>query len=546
MKVVNGFVQRYLGFGLLLAMAGFAAVGYLSIRRDVENLRVISQDNILWTATQMEVELLRFQLSVSKLEMERDQAALDEMRERFDLLWSRIFMMGQGRVGTLIETYDEGHGSIPAFQHYLRELDPVLQEMKPDDTATVRLILRELETFQRDLRLYTLRVVRGDTAASADVRDRIQYSSQTTVLISLAAVLLSVLALSLILRENRRQRELAELNRRIALEAEQSSRAKSRFLTMMSHELRNPLNGVMGPLALLSQVDLPSLQRRLVAQARQSGGTMVQMLAGLLDYAEMQDGRFVLRVEPMRLGALADGVRKDLEGASSAALSVRLDPDAPEAVYGDVDRLRHIFVHLAEYVLEGSEPRQVRVAFRHDGDNLVGELAFAGPHAAIDWKLDLMMGLSEVAPDQVSTDALRPLLARGLIAAARGVLSLVDGADGERAINVLIPAPPVRYERIRVRLETRSVALEAIYKAALRSDRVSFIGPDEPGDVDLVLVDATSVADEPTMSRLRERYADALFVALGAPQRPETFDEIVESPADMGRLRSRILGRLTV
>ena len=45
---------------MLLAMAGFAAVGFFTIRRDVENLRVISQDNTLWSASQMEVELLRF------------------------------------------------------------------------------------------------------------------------------------------------------------------------------------------------------------------------------------------------------------------------------------------------------------------------------------------------------------------------------------------------------------------------------------------------------------------------------------------------------
>lgn len=544
MSVILTFTRRYLGFGLLVAMAVFAAIGYLSIRRDVENLRVISQDNILWTATQMEVELLRFQLAVSNLEMDRSPEALKEVRERFDLLWSRIFMMGEGRVGRLVAAYDEGHGAIPAFQRYVKELDPVLQTMRPDDVATFRLILRELETFQRDLRLYTLRVVRADTAASADVRNRIQESSRTTVMISFAAVLLSVLALSLILRENRRQRELAELNHRVAQEAEQSSRAKSRFLTMMSHELRNPLNGVMGPLALLSQTELPTLQRRLVEQAKQSGEAMVQMLAGLLDYAEMQDGRFVLRMEPIRLVALVAGVRADLDGLRVEDLVVRLDPDAPEMVYGDLDRLRHVFVHLAEYVLEGGGPKKVRISFRHDGDNLIGELAFAGPQATIHWKLDLMMGLSEAAPDQVSTEALRPLLARGLIAAARGVLRLVDGEGGVRAISVLIPAPKLRYERIRVRLETKSSALEAIYMAALRSDRVSFVGPDEPGDVDIVLVDATNVGEEPAMGQLRKRFPNALFVALGAPQRPDSFDEVVDSPADMGRLRSRILGRL--
>ena len=48
-------------------MAGFAAVGFFAIRRDVENLRVISQDNTQWSASQMEIELLRFRLSLAEL-----------------------------------------------------------------------------------------------------------------------------------------------------------------------------------------------------------------------------------------------------------------------------------------------------------------------------------------------------------------------------------------------------------------------------------------------------------------------------------------------
>lgn len=537
-------MQRYLGLAVLLAMAGFAAVGYFSIRRDVENLRVISQDNILWTATQMEVELLRFQLSMANLGIEGTPEALDDVRKRFDILWSRVFMMGSGRVGALIRRYDDGHDSIPAFQDYLRELDHVLQDMGPDDRAVARLILRELETFQHDLRLYTLRVVRGDTAAAALVRDRIQFSSQTTLAISLAAVLLSLLALALILREIRRQREIAALNRRIAEETRSASRAKSRFLGMMSHELRNPLNGVLGPLALLGQSDMPIRQKRLIEQAQQSGRSLVHMLAGLLDYGEMQDGRLHLRGEPFRLAAFRAALEADLAGVGAEWVRVRLRPDCPDVAQGDMERLRHIFVHLAVYALEGSDASKVEIDIRHENDRLVGEISFGECSAALDWKLDLIMGLGELTPNQVSAEALRPLIARGLVTASKGMLALVDDKQGHRRIRVSIPAPALRYERIRVRLETRSAALDAIYRAALRSERIVFVAPDESGPIDLVLVDATSVGEEALMTELRRRFSGALFVSLGAPQRPEAFDDIVESPADITRLRSRIMGRL--
>ncbi|MBP7000937.1 histidine kinase dimerization/phospho-acceptor domain-containing protein [Amaricoccus sp.] len=534
--------QRYLGLVVLLAMAGFAALGYQSIRRDVESLRAISRENILWTATQMEVELLRFQLSVADLAAAPTPEALDAMRERFNILWSRVFMMGAGRIGELIERYDEGFDSIPRFQQYLKELDPVLAALRPDDAAQVAVIRQELVTFQHDLRLYTLRVVRGDTEAAAAVRDRLQLSSQMTAAISLAAILLSALALALILRENRRQREMAELDRRLAQEAETASRAKSRFLTTMSHELRNPLNGVLGPLALLRQSDLPARQRRLVEQAQQSGAATLQMLSGLLDHAELQDGRLRMRRQPFRLGALAEGVGAALADAGETGIRVEATSEAGDVLLGDLVRLRDIFVNLGAYVRASARPGTVEIAFARQAGTLVGELRFVAADPSADWKLELVTGLNEPTPDQLTSEALRPLIARGLIAAAAGVLELCDGAGQRRSMRVVIPAPSVRQEPLRIWLETRSGALAAIYRASLRSDRVSFVDRDDAGPVDVVLVDASSLAEETLMARLRARHPGALFVSLGAPDRPESFDDIVETPADMGRLRHRILG----
>jgi hypothetical protein len=46
------------------------------------------------------------------------------------------------------------------------------------------------------------------------------------------------------------------------------------------------------------------------------------------------------------------------------------------------------------------------------------------------------------------------------------------------------------------------------------------------------------------MSRLRVQFPGALFVSLGPPQTPDLFDDIVDTPNDMSRLHTSILGRL--
>lgn len=535
-------IPRQLALLVLLAMAAFATVGFFTIRKDVENLRVISQDNTQWAASQMEIELLRFRMSLQRLLSDPSPEAVEAMHERFDILWSRVFMTGHGRLGESLARYDGEHGSVAAIAEYMEEIDPILAELDPADTLPIASIERVFDNFQQELRQYTLRVMRADGAAGALVRMRIQSSARTTALISIAAVLVSVLSLYLILRENRRQRQIAEMSRRSAEQAEMASRAKSRFLSMMSHELRNPLNGVLGPLALLGQGDLGGRQKRLLLQAQQSGQAMLQMLSGLLDYGELQDGRFQLRVEPFRTAALAAAVRASLLAEGMPQVGVEVRAGTPERLRGDLDRLRQALVHLALYVLDDDAKAVTRVELSHDGHDFVGEIGVSAEGRALDWKLDLLTDLAGIAPDQVSAEALRPLIARGLVAASGGCLGVVD-AGGSRTIRVTVPAEPLGYHSIRVHLETRSAAMATIYQAALKSDRVIF-EPEGGAGVDVVLVDSTSVGELPLMSRLKARFPGALFISLGTPQMPDFFDEVVDPPNDMARLRGSILGRL--
>ena len=78
-------IPRYLGVVVLLAMTAFAAVGFLTIRKDVEALQKISQDNFLWSATQVEVAMLRFELSVARMALDQTEQSLAEVQERFDI-----------------------------------------------------------------------------------------------------------------------------------------------------------------------------------------------------------------------------------------------------------------------------------------------------------------------------------------------------------------------------------------------------------------------------------------------------------------------------
>jgi signal transduction histidine kinase len=532
---------------VVLVMGAVAAAGFQSIRRDIESLQIISRDNILWSATQMQIELLRFQRSLALYAVEPSPADLDDVHERFEILLSRFKLARSGRVGSLLRQYDEGQGTLDEIMQYLEHIDPVIMNLGAStDMQAVQSILGEMDEIQSAMRNYSLRVVRGDTAAASEVRERMRLSSVLTAWIALGAVVICLLALVLIGREGRRQREMAAINLRLAQEAEAATRAKSRFLTMMSHELRNPLNGVLGPLALVGQTEIGEPQKRLIERAQQSGRIMSRMLRALLEYGDIQDDRLELERETFKLRALArevEAVLKDAAAHCDIDPKVSVSADATDIMRGDFDRFSQLLAYLGECVLatEGTDALVMEIS--SDEGGIVAEIAVPEGTETTRWTVAFLAGQTGRSAMSFPTESLAPQLARGLLRATGAVLSLFE-REGRTLLRVLIPAEHVVFEMIRVHVETRSAALDTLYRAALQSERVVFVDDRTAESADIVLVDCTSVTSIAAMQMLRRRFPRALFMSLGQPASPTLFDEVVDTPTDMARLRTQVLARL--
>ena len=137
--------------------------------------------------------------------------ALDDVHLRLDVLWSRLSLFADGRVGDSLRLHDEGYGTIDRLTGYLEEIDPVILDLRPGDAAVVTDILRDLEALQTELRNYTLRVVRAESAAAAMVQERIKFSSIMTPIIALVVVGVCLTAILLILRDNARVDRIREI-----------------------------------------------------------------------------------------------------------------------------------------------------------------------------------------------------------------------------------------------------------------------------------------------------------------------------------------------
>ncbi len=161
-----------------------------------------------------------------------------------------------------------------------------------------------------------------------------------------------------------RKRHEAELEAARAV-AERASEAKSRFLAHMSHELRSPLNAVLGAINLMMDSPLAPEQQMFAQTARSSGQALLELINEVLDYSRIESGELTLRAEPVELSAIVNGlVSSAALGAAEKGLEVAqyIGPRVPHLVRGDPGRLRQVLANLVDNAIKYTQSGGVTVS----------------------------------------------------------------------------------------------------------------------------------------------------------------------------------------
>lgn len=153
------------------------------------------------------------------------------------------------------------------------------------------------------------------------------------------------------LRDITAAHEMALELRRAREVAERSQRMMSDFVANMSHEVRTPLNGVLGLTKVLLSTNLDAEQRSYLATLQESGEILLAIVNDVLDLSKIEAGRMTLEETPFELRTV---VEQSLEAPRMKARGkgldffVTVDPEVPAWVVGDPVRLRQLLLNLAD------------------------------------------------------------------------------------------------------------------------------------------------------------------------------------------------------
>jgi two-component system sensor histidine kinase RpfC len=146
--------------------------------------------------------------------------------------------------------------------------------------------------------------------------------------------------------------------------AEAANQAKRRFISVVSHEMRTPLNAIIGMSDLMRDTPLNREQADMLQTLRSSSRVMLGLVEDVLDFSKIEAGKVTLEKADFDLHALLNSTCRILAAQAAAKgveFVVSLMPEVPPAVRGDPHYLRQILINLAGNAVKFTERGSVTV-----------------------------------------------------------------------------------------------------------------------------------------------------------------------------------------
>ncbi|MDA0753023.1 MAG: ATP-binding protein [Verrucomicrobia bacterium] len=186
-----------------------------------------------------------------------------------------------------------------------------------------------------------------------------------TIIIIIAVIVTGMIFAEVFYRSAKRvQQAIQEKHDAERKIAETASRQKSLLLANVSHEIRNPLNGMCGMIRLLKDTPLNEEQSDYVSVLDESTGTLMSLVNDLLDVSKMESGKLELDQDSFSLRKLIQDCSKLFQAElrrKSLSFETTFNTDLPLIVIGDKNRMRQVLLNLMANAVKFTDSGSIRI-----------------------------------------------------------------------------------------------------------------------------------------------------------------------------------------
>ncbi|TAN45145.1 MAG: DUF3365 domain-containing protein [Nitrospirae bacterium] len=211
--------------------------------------------------------------------------------------------------------------------------------------------------------------VRGGISVSVPMKPYLSAMNMFISLMSAAHVSVWMAVISLIVFGGKKIVQKTEEVERARDSAETANRAKSSFLSMMSHDIRTPMNAIIGMTGIVLDMGVSDRQRDYLKTVQQASNSLMALLNNILDLSKIESGKLELENVEMNLNALlADtlGLYTIEAGKKKNKLSYYISPDVCATLTGDPGRLSQVLTNLVSNAIKFTADGEVTVEVRKD------------------------------------------------------------------------------------------------------------------------------------------------------------------------------------
>ncbi len=331
----------------------------------VYQIRTAEQSDPLWIASKLQFELLNFNAELAEYAIGTRSA--EEVAVRFDILWSRLNIMQEGKMAEIISEADVDRTALVDFERVLEKVDPLVQALPKSDIlgtdrqVAAKIILAQINPYNLKFKQLSLSMAQVRSRLLSDFRNGLLSLSRAIAYLGIVILVLASIVVVILVADVRLNKRKSQQLQQLVTEVKASSKMKDNFMIVVSHELRTPLTSIIGGISLLKAKYGEGLDEgatKLVNIAHRNSERLLSLVNDILDAQSLSEGKINLKKECVNLNSIISATTEECEVYASE-LGVKLSVAQSEVemlVNADESRISQAISNLLSNAAKFSHP----------------------------------------------------------------------------------------------------------------------------------------------------------------------------------------------